>query len=462
MSPIAVLVIAVLRATGMMSDPLLRSQHLNIAKFELANGYKTSHEHSVAHGVSVHALDSVVGFAPPEIIPVTYPTPTVDVAPGEQLIPTETVYDPTIESGDGTISNAIRDIPNYLNSLASDLIMGLVHTLLVMTYYTTFTPLHESIFEKAASEHPYAIYFWLSLAMLTLLESFLTFGWNYIHQEFHGSHEAAMKRLRRCEAKAWGQTILIKALGEAKDRFNLDLEALTASLDDAKTQISGIEKGILSVSRVFTQQDEDVKKMVRSFESVVRDQHSLREHVGELSTTLYKEQADHATCVDRFVHAYGSNVITLCHRLDCLQEKVNVLEREKLDRAAEIDTLKSAVRRADEERAVMIEFYRKQKFNNLHTNEFYQKAISETPEDQLAPAFMAYMTAMHSQMNATLQGVYRSAGGHPHTPQPNMPQGRQQNNGYGRPPNGPTGFGSPGLSSSRYGPPGGFPFNQRK
>ncbi|XP_014558019.1 hypothetical protein COCVIDRAFT_95674 [Bipolaris victoriae FI3] len=105
----------------------------------------------------------------------------------------------------------------------------------------------------------------------------------------------------------------------------------------------------------------------------------------------------------------------------------------------------------------MINFYRTQRFNNLATNEYYQRAIAEAPEDQLAPAFMAYMTAMHSQMNATLQGVYRSAGGHPYTPQPNMPQARSQNNGYGRSPNG-----SPGLGSSRYGPAGGFPFNQRK
>lgn len=478
----------------MISDPLLRPHNSNITNFELTSGCRTSHECSKLYSVSEHSLYNMTGFAELEVILVINATPTLDVAPGEQLVPDQTVYDPTIEPGTGIIFETIQDIPGHLNSLALGLVMGLVHTLLLMVYYTIFKHLESIVsfymeipqidgyvyvvckilpcsstnsirifmLEKAVSEHPYAIYPWLSLALLTLLEPFLTFVWDYLHQEFHDSHEAVMKRLGRCEAKAWGQTILIKALGEAKDRFNLALEALTASLEDAKTQISGIEERVLGIFGTVNQQDEDMKKIARSFENMVRDQHSLREHVGDLSTNLYREHAELGSCLNRFVQAYGSNGITLSHRFDCLEHKVDALEREKATQAAEIETLKSALSKADEERAAMITFYRKQKFNNLATNEYYQRAIAEAPEDQLAPAFTAYMTAMHSQMNATLQGVYRTAGGHPHTPQPHMPQARQQNNGYGMPENGSPGYGFPGLGSSRYGPAGGFPFNQRK
>ncbi|XP_014558020.1 hypothetical protein COCVIDRAFT_95619, partial [Bipolaris victoriae FI3] len=97
-----------------------------------------------------------------------------------------------------------------------------------------------------------------------------------------------MKRLRRCEAKAWGQTILIKALRGAKDRYNLALEVLTASHEHAKTRISRIEEQFVDIFQAVTQQDEDVKKMVQTVGNMVRDQHSLQEHVGDVSSDLYR------------------------------------------------------------------------------------------------------------------------------------------------------------------------------
>ncbi|EUC45949.1 hypothetical protein COCMIDRAFT_36355 [Bipolaris oryzae ATCC 44560] len=449
MCPLGVLVLAIL--SSITSNTVFRPHDPHIPNSEVTIGYDISNKSSEGYGVSNSAFDSAVGFAQPGVVADVGVTPTVVVILEEQRIPTRTVCDPAIEPEAGIIYTTIRNTPGHLNSLSSDLVMGLAHTLLLMVYYTTFKPLWRSMFNRAISQFPYAICFWLSIALFAILEPILTFGWNYLHREFHASHEAVMKRLRRSEAKAWGQTILIKALEEAKDHSMLTLEALTASHEHIKTRISEVEEQFLGVSRAVTQQDEDVRAIVRTVTDMVHEQHSIREQVGELSTTLQEEHANHCTCVNRFIHAYGSNIITIGHHADCLQQKVDVLERQNLEQAAEIDALKSAVKRSDEERAAMIGFYRKQKFNNMHVNEYYQKAIAEAPEDQLAPAFMAYMTAMHSQMNATLQGVYRSAGGH-----------SQQSNNYGRPPNGSPGFGSPGLGSSRYGPAGNFPFNQRK
>ena len=330
----------------------------------------------IIYNIKVNAT----GFPQEETIAAGLDAPNVTVAPPEQDTPSKPVEDTTACNEMGVMDDMIHNIPSHFMAFVSHLVMGLVLIPLVAMYYTAFKPLvfalgfytnisdpqeyvnrsfnftwhtladcsRQASLSPFLSEYKYAMYFWLAIAIITVLEPFVSSALMAIRNILHNHHEQPAathsqaivdemkKKLCRLLGKVYGHGVLIRDLGEQQDSHALSLAGHTTSLGYVKVWLSRLggiiqrlgtkmeeaERKLSNVSQILVQHDADIKQLEQHIVHVDDDQTDIANNASR--TTGIHNDIDHVANTSK----QGAQLIR--NRMNIQESKIEQLEYESL------------------------------------------------------------------------------------------------------------------------------------